>query len=186
MITGVKIVAYAEQNEREESPMTHTPDQIRRAEMAQKAYTDTFSFPSSRDRSMLRWLAVAEAVEADVHEQEDECRVEKIAAILARKMGGPDDAWLDEAQAVVDALRKEGPEGRWVKCDDAPAHYHSDGTRWRDTRIVGGAWEGREHWEPATPPDPHVAAVTDWASSLGLADESVRDLLARLDAAKEG
>lgn len=131
---------------REESPMTHTPDQIRRAEVAERVYYATSGAYCACCDMACDWLAAAEAVEADIREQEG---------------------------------------GRWVKCDDVPPHEHPAGTRWRETRIVGGAWEGREHWEPT---DPRIALVTDWASSdlRPLTDESVRELLARLDAAKEG
>ena len=130
--------------------MIHTPDQIRRAAEAQRVYYETSPAYCACCNMACDWLAVVEAVEADIREQEE-------------------------------------TDGRWVKCDDVPAHEHPAGTRWRETRIAGGAWEGREHWEPATPPDPRVALVTDWASDLrALTDESVRELLARLDATKEG
>ena len=153
MITGVKIVAYAEQNEREESPMTHTPDQIRRADEAEYAYKTMSSDLCPCCGHRTDWLAAVETVEADV---------------LA-KLG------IEQEQG-----------GKWVQCNGCG--IHDDGTRLRHTFVVGNRSSSleTEHWEPVAPPDPLVAAVTDWASSLGLADESVRDLLARLDAAKEG
>ena len=133
--------------------MTHTPDQIRRAALARDAY---LAAPGGRCvccNMPVLWLAVGEAIEADV-------------------------------------LAQQGAEqgGKWVKCDDVPAHEHPAGTRWRETRIAGGAWEGREHWEPATPPDPRIAIVRKYYrdADIGSSDDGIRELLARLDAAKEG
>ena len=136
--------------------MTHTPDQIRRAALARDAY---LAAPGGRCvccNMPVLWLAVGEAIEADV-------------------------------------LAQQGAEqgGKWVKCDDVPAHEHPAGTRWRETRIAGGAWEGREHWEPATPPDPDAALVEHMAQHLAsdggdLVDDTYRDIArAHLDALRE-
>lgn len=131
--------------------MTHTPDQIRRAEVAEGAYYAASSAYCACCDMACDWLATVEAVEADIRKQED-------------------------------------PAGRWVKCDDVPAHEHTAGTRWRETRIVGGACQVLEHWEPATPPDPRIAIVRKYYrdADVGSSDDGIRELLARLDAAKEG
>ena len=51
--------------------MTHTPDQIRRAEVAERVYYATPSAYCACCDMTCDWLAAVEAVEADIRKQED-------------------------------------------------------------------------------------------------------------------
>ena len=88
----------------------------------------------------------------------------------------------DVAKRIATALSDATNGGHWVKCDDVPAHEHRQGTRWRETRIAGGAWEGREHWVPADPDAALIQAVRAYCNDadIGSSDDGIRDLLARL------